>query len=58
MMLDGVSVCYKTFVAVADVRMPIYTNQITAIIGPSGCGKSHAPARAQPHERPDPRRSR
>jgi len=40
MMLDGVSVCYKTFVAVADVRMPIYTNQITAIIGPSGCGKS------------------
>ena len=40
MMLDGVSVCYKTFVAVADVRMPIYTHQITAIIGPSGCGKS------------------
>jgi phosphate transport system ATP-binding protein len=40
MMLDGVSVYYKTFVAVADVRMPIYTNQITAIIGPSGCGKS------------------
>jgi len=40
MMLDGVSVCYKTFVAVADVRMPVYTHQITAIIGPSGCGKS------------------
>ena len=40
MRLDGVSVCYKTFVAVADVRMPIYTHQITAIIGPSGCGKS------------------
>ncbi len=40
MMLDGVSVYYKTFVAVADVRMPVYTNQITAIIGPSGCGKS------------------
>ena len=40
MRLDGVSVYYKTFVAVADVRMLVYTHQITAIIGPSGCGKS------------------
>ena len=40
MMLDSVSVLYKTFVAVADVDLPIYTNKITAIIGPSGCGKT------------------
>jgi phosphate transport system ATP-binding protein len=40
MMLEGVSVAYRGFVAVAEVHMPVYTNQITAIIGPSGCGKS------------------
>jgi phosphate transport system ATP-binding protein len=34
------SVHYRAFRAVADVTMPIYVNQITAIIGPSGCGKS------------------
>ncbi len=40
MMLDRVSIQYNTFVAVADVNLPVYTNRITAIIGPSGCGKS------------------
>jgi phosphate transport system ATP-binding protein len=40
MMLDRVSVLYRTFTAVAGVNLPIYTNRITAIIGPSGCGKS------------------
>jgi phosphate transport system ATP-binding protein len=40
MMLDSVSVSYKSFLAIADIRMSIYTNKITAIIGPSGCGKS------------------
>ncbi len=40
MKLDKVSVMYGSFVAIADVSLPIYTNKITAIIGPSGCGKS------------------
>lgn len=31
---------YGNFLAVADVNLKIYRNQITAIIGPSGCGKS------------------
>ena len=34
------SVYYRAFRAVADVTMPIYANEVTAIIGPSGCGKS------------------
>ncbi len=38
--IEGVSVYYRTFCAVANVSMPIYANTITAIIGPSGCGKS------------------
>jgi len=40
MRLDKVSVLYRNFVAVADVRLSFYANKITAIIGPSGCGKS------------------
>jgi phosphate transport system ATP-binding protein len=36
----NLSVYYRAFRAVADVTLPIYSNQITAIIGPSGCGKS------------------
>lgn len=31
---------YGNFLAVANVNLEIYRNQITAIIGPSGCGKS------------------
>lgn len=36
----NLSVYYRGFRAVADVTLPIYSHQITAIIGPSGCGKS------------------
>ncbi len=36
----NLSVYYRAFRAVADVTLPIYSHQITAIIGPSGCGKS------------------
>src|SRR4051812_25128640 len=38
--LEDVTVAYGGQPAVADVSMPIYHQQITAIIGPSGCGKS------------------
>jgi phosphate transport system ATP-binding protein len=34
------SVSYGDFRAVRDVTLPIYGNQITALIGPSGCGKT------------------
>jgi phosphate transport system ATP-binding protein len=34
------SVFYGDFRAVRDVSLPIYRNQITALIGPSGCGKT------------------
>jgi phosphate transport system ATP-binding protein len=34
------SVYYGTFRAVRDVTLPIYRNEITALIGPSGCGKT------------------
>jgi phosphate transport system ATP-binding protein len=40
MEVKNLSVYYRTFRAVADVTLPIYSQQITAIIGPSGCGKS------------------
>ncbi|MGH1490830.1 MAG: phosphate ABC transporter ATP-binding protein PstB [Acidimicrobiales bacterium] len=40
MRMQDVSVYYGSFRAVRDVNMPIYENQITAMIGPSGCGKS------------------
>jgi phosphate transport system ATP-binding protein len=36
----GLSIYYRAFRAVAEVTLPIYSQQITAIIGPSGCGKS------------------
>jgi phosphate transport system ATP-binding protein len=36
----GLSVLYGDFLAVHDVTLPIYEQQITALIGPSGCGKS------------------
>ena len=38
--LRDVSVFYGSFRAVRDVTLPIYRNQITALIGPSGCGKT------------------
>ena len=38
--LDKVSVYYGSNLAVDSVSMPIYKNEITALIGPSGCGKS------------------
>jgi phosphate transport system ATP-binding protein len=34
------SVYYGDFRAVRDVTLPIFRNQITALIGPSGCGKT------------------
>ncbi len=36
----NLSVSYGSSLAVSDVNLDIYTNQITAFIGPSGCGKS------------------
>lgn len=38
--LKGVSVYYGPNLAVQDVSLPVYENEITALIGPSGCGKS------------------
>ena len=34
------SVYYGSFRAVRDINLPIYKNDITALIGPSGCGKT------------------
>ena len=36
----NLSIFYKSFKAINNVNIPIYSNEITAIIGPSGCGKS------------------
>jgi phosphate transport system ATP-binding protein len=38
--LNDVSVYYGANLAVQGVNLPIYENEITALIGPSGCGKS------------------
>lgn len=38
--LDKVNVHYGQSLAVKDVSLEIYKNQITAFIGPSGCGKT------------------
>src|SRR5918911_2889615 len=38
--VQQVGVSYSGDLAVRDVTLPIYKNQVTAIIGPSGCGKS------------------
>jgi phosphate transport system ATP-binding protein len=38
--VDDVSVFYGEFRAVRNIDLPIYKNEITALIGPSGCGKS------------------
>jgi phosphate transport system ATP-binding protein len=37
---EDISVTYGGAVALRDVSLEIYKNQITAFIGPSGCGKS------------------
>jgi phosphate transport system ATP-binding protein len=37
---QDVSVYYGDFRAIRNVDLPIYRNQITALIGPSGCGKT------------------
>src|SRR5687768_3823255 len=38
--VSDVSVTYGTHPAIRNITMPIYRNEITALIGPSGCGKS------------------
>jgi len=38
--VQDVGVSYDGNLAVRDVSLPIYSNEVTAIIGPSGCGKS------------------
>ena len=38
--VQGVGVSYDGNLAVREVSLPIYSNEVTAIIGPSGCGKS------------------
>jgi phosphate transport system ATP-binding protein len=38
--IRSLTVAYGSNVAVKDVSLEIYRNQITAVIGPSGCGKS------------------
>ena len=38
--VQDVSIYYGDFRAVRDVTLPIYRNEITALIGPSGCGKT------------------
>ncbi|MDJ0620828.1 MAG: phosphate ABC transporter ATP-binding protein PstB [Calothrix sp. MO_192.B10] len=34
------AIYYGDFLALRNIYMPIYSNQVTAFIGPSGCGKS------------------
>ncbi len=38
--VKGVNVYYSSVLAVRDVNLDIFKNEITALIGPSGCGKS------------------
>jgi len=38
--VQDVSVFYGDFRAVRDISVPLYRNEITALIGPSGCGKT------------------
>lgn len=37
---DNLDFYYGSFKALKGVTMPVYENQVTALIGPSGCGKS------------------
>ncbi len=38
--VQNVGVSYDGNLAVQEITLPIYSNEVTAIIGPSGCGKS------------------
>ena len=38
--VGDLSVFYGDFRAIRNITLPIYRNQITALIGPSGCGKT------------------
>ena len=38
--VKDVSISYDDFIAVKNVSMDMFKNNITAFIGPSGCGKS------------------
>ena len=38
--IQGLSVYYGKFRALADINLSVHEKRITAIIGPSGCGKS------------------
>ena len=38
--VEDLSVYYGAFRAVRNISLPVYGNQITALIGPSGCGKT------------------
>ncbi|NBD33373.1 MAG: phosphate ABC transporter ATP-binding protein [Cyanobacteria bacterium] len=38
--VENVNVYYGSYLAVRDVNMDIFANEVTALIGPSGCGKS------------------
>jgi phosphate transport system ATP-binding protein len=38
--VQDLSVYYGAFRAIRNVTLPIYRNEITALIGPSGCGKT------------------
>ena len=40
MQTEGLTVYYGKKMGVGNVTMPIYANQVTALIGPSGCGKT------------------
>ena len=40
MKIEGLSVHYREFRALADIDLLVHAQMITAIIGPSGCGKS------------------
>jgi len=38
--IENLNFHYGNFLAIRDVSMDVFGNQITAVIGPSGCGKS------------------
>jgi phosphate transport system ATP-binding protein len=40
MRIEGLNIYYGKRQAIKDVSLPIFANQVTALIGPSGCGKS------------------